>query len=216
MIVAPEVEAWLGKVAPAREGVLAEMEAYGRERGFPLVGPLVGRVLHLLAATAKAKRVFECGSGYGYSAMWFADAVGPDGEVFLTDGDPELTARSREYLGRAGLEGRCRFLTGEAVDWLAKTPGTFDIVFVDIDKKGYPASLETTLPKLRPGGLLITDNVLWSGKVADAKKRDAETAAIRKYVRALYARPDLETTILPLRDGVAVTRTVPGHFFSRP
>lgn len=210
MIVTTEVETYLHATAPESEGVLAEMEAFCHERTFPLVGPLVGRLLHLLAATAKAKRIFECGSGYGYSAYWFAQAVGSDGEVFLTDGDPDRTAKSREFLGRAGLEGRCRFLTGDALELLGKTPGTFDLIFVDIDKQSYPAALDACLPRLRPGGLFVADNVLWSGRVADAANIEESTVAIREFNRELSSRGDLEAVILPLRDGVAVARKTAG------
>jgi len=206
MIVTEEVGRYLSAVAPASEGVLAEMEAYGAERGFPLIGPLVGRMLGLLARSVKAERVFECGSGYGYSAWWFARAVGPKGEVFLTDTSEENLEKARDFLSRDGLEGRCRFLHGDAVERLRESYGTYDVILVDIDKEGYPDSLDVTVPKLRPGGLLITDNVLWSGRVADEEETDAATEAIREYTRRLYADEGLETVILPLRDGVAVSR----------
>jgi predicted O-methyltransferase YrrM len=206
MIVTEEVGRYLSEIAPESEGVLAEMEAYGAERGFPLIGPLVGRMLGLLARSVKAERVFECGSGYGYSAWWFAEAVGPKGEVFLTDLDEGNLATAREFLSRGGLDGRCRFLQGDAVGKLAESYGTYDVILVDIDKEGYPGSLEVTVPKLRSGGLLITDNVLWSGRVADEKEADESTEAIREYTRRLYANEELETIILPLRDGVAVAR----------
>jgi predicted O-methyltransferase YrrM len=209
MIVTPEVDEYLSALPPAAEGVLAEMESYGRERSFPLVGPVVGRLLRLLAQTAGAKRVFECGSGYGYSAMWFAEAVGRDGEVFLTDNSPENVEKSREFLGRAGYEGRCHFLRGDAIALLEDSYGTFDIVFVDIDKEGYPDSLAVTVPKLRPGGLLITDNVLWKGRVVEEAPDDESTRAIRAYNEKLYDHPDLETVIVPLRDGVSVSRKHP-------
>lgn len=206
MIVTEAVEAYLDRMTPARTGVLAEMEAHGKERGFPFIGPHVGRLLRLLAQSVGAKRVFECGSGYGYSAMWFAEAVGADGEVYLTDGDAANLESAREYLGRAGYADRCRFLLGDAVTHLDATPGPFDVVLVDIDKEGYPGSLEHTVGKLRPGGLLITDNVLWSGRVADDSECAADTEAIREYNRMLYSHPALDTVILPLRDGVAVAR----------
>jgi predicted O-methyltransferase YrrM len=206
MIVTEAVERYLSEIAPESEGVLSEMEAYGAERKFPLVGPLVGRMLGLLASSAGAERVFECGSGYGYSAWWFAEAVGPKGEVFLTDLSRENLDRAKDFLTRGGLAGRCRFLEGDAVKCLSESYGTYDVILVDIDKEGYPDSLSVTVPKLRPGGLLITDNVLWSGRVADESDRDEATEAIREYTRRLYAHPDLETVILPLRDGVAVSR----------
>ena len=206
MIVSESVEEYLAGIAPKSEGVLAEMEAYGRERKFPFIGPLVGRLLWMLARTSGARRVFECGSGYGYSAMWFADAMGSDGEIFLTDGSAENVERARDFLGRAGLADRCRFLEGEAVSLLRETDGPFDIVLVDIDKEGYPGSLDVTVGKLRSGGLLVTDNVLWSGRVAEVEPQSDATRAIQEYNRRIYAHPELDTMILPLRDGVAVCR----------
>ncbi|MEN8148745.1 MAG: O-methyltransferase [Planctomycetota bacterium] len=206
MIVDDSVARYLEEVAPASEGVLAEMEAYGAETEFPLIGPLVGRVLGLLARSIRAERVFECGSGFGYSAWWFAEAVGPKGEVFLTDLSQENLDRAKDFLARGGLDGRCRFLCGDAVEQLTASYGTYDAILVDIDKEGYPDSLAATVPKLRTGGLLITDNVLWGGRVADESETDDATEAIREYTRRLYANEDLSTVILPLRDGVAVSR----------
>jgi len=206
MIVPPEIEAYLAAAAPPGEALQKEMEDYGAQRSFPYVGPLVGRLLHLLASLTGARRIFECGSGYGYSAFWLARAAGPAAEVFLTDLNPGNLDRARTYLGRGGLAERCRFLLGDALERLAETEGTFDLIFVDIDKQDYPASLEVTVPRLKPGGLLITDNLLWEGKVARAGAQDATTERIREYTRRLYAHPDLETTLLPLRDGVGVAR----------
>lgn len=206
MIVNPDVEAYLHTLAPTRDGVLAEMEEYGAERGFPLIGPLVGPLLRMLAQSVGARRVFECGSGFGYSAVWFAEAVGPGGEVHLTDGSAENLEMARDFLGRAGLADRCRLHQGDAVTVLRATPGEFDVILVDIDKEGYPASLEVTVEKLRPGGLLVTDNVLWSGRVVEEEPDSATTRAIREYNRMLAAHPLLATVFLPLRDGVAVSR----------
>ena len=206
MIVMEKVEAYLEKLLPAAEGTRAKMEEHGRERGFPFIGPLVGPVLTLLARSIGARRVFECGSGFGYSALWFADAVGPKGEVTLTDWSAEDLALARGFLGEAGLAARCRFLEGDALDLLAAEKGPFDVILLDVDKEAYPASLALTVPRLRRGGLLVTDNLLWSGRVADGRARDAATRAVREYNRLLYAHPDLDTVILPLRDGVGVSR----------
>lgn len=205
-IVAGAVEDYLHEVTPGSDGVILEMEEYGRKRGFPYIGPLVGRTLRLLAKSVGAKRVFECGSGFGYSAAWLSEAVGSGGEIFLTDGDPENLKMAKEYLTQLGVVGRCRFLEGEAVGNLAETPGFFDLILVDIDKEGYPKSLSVTVPKLLPGGLLITDNVLWDGEVAQKDPERASTRAIQEYNRRLYAHPELETVILPLRDGISVSR----------
>jgi len=206
MIVDEKVERYLAEVAPESEGVLAEMEAYGAERKFPLIGPLVGRALGLLARSIRAERIFECGSGFGYSAWWFAEAVGPTGEVFLTDLSQDNLDRAQEFLSRGGLDGRCRFLCGDTIKKLKTSYGTYDVILVDIDKEGYPDSLSVTVPKLRTGGLLITDNVLWSGRVADESETQESTEAIREYTRRLYANEALETVSLPLRDGVSVSR----------
>jgi predicted O-methyltransferase YrrM len=206
VIVAGKVEAYLESLRPRAEGVRAKMEAYGRKRDFPFIGPLVGPVLSLLSRSIGARRVFECGSGFGYSALFFAEAVGEGGEVVLTDRSEENLAKAREFLEEAGLAGRCRFLAGDALALLATEPGLFDAILVDIDKAAYPASLAVTVPRLRPGGLLLTDNLLWSGHVADGRFRDAATLAIREYNRLLHAHPDLESVILPLRDGLGVSR----------
>jgi predicted O-methyltransferase YrrM len=206
VIVVEKVQDYLDHICPPSPDVLAQMERYGHDRGFPLIGPLVGRLLAVLARSISARRVFECGSGFGYSAHWFAEAVGPEGEVFLTDGSEENLDLARSYLGRAGLSDRCRFLPGDAMAGLKATEGPFDVILVDIDKEGYPASLATTVPKLRPGGLLITDNLLWSGRVAEPDPDLESTRAIQEYNLAITAHPALETVILPLRDGVGISR----------
>ena len=206
MIDFEQVNEYLARVQPPSEGVTAEMEAYGREIGFPFIGPLVGRLLAMLTRMIGARRVFECGSGYGYSALWFADAVGDQGEVWCTDTSTEHAAKAEEFLGRAGLWDRIRFRIGDANEILAETEGPFDVILVDIDKQDYPSTLERTVPKLRPGGLLITDNLLWDGDVLRETPNHEWTPAIREYTRLLVAHPALETVILPLRDGVGVSR----------
>lgn len=204
-IVHPDLARWLDAVAPAPDPVQGEMEAYAARERFPIVGPQVGRLLFVLARAAGARRVFEMGSGYGYSTLWFARAVGPGGEVVHTDGSPGRSALAREFLGRAGLLERVRFEVGEAREILAREAGPFDAVFCDIDKEGYPGVPALVVPRLRPGGLLIFDNVLWHGRVADEPGEDDETQAVQSLVRTLYAEPRLATALLPLRDGVSVS-----------
>jgi predicted O-methyltransferase YrrM len=160
----------------------------------------------MLTRMIGARRVFECGSGYGYSALWFAEAVGEHGEIWCTDTSPEHAAKAEEFLSRAGLWDRIRFRIGDANEILAETEGPFDVILVDIDKQDYPSTLERTVPKLRPGGLLITDNLLWDGDVLRETPNHEWTPAIREYTRLLFAHPALETVILPLRDGVGVSR----------
>ena len=191
---------------PARHAVIAEMEEQARTRDIPIVGPAVATLLSVLAQSIAARRVFELGSAIGYSTAFFAQAVGPEGRVFYTDGGEKNAAEARGYLQRLGLLDRVEMRVGEAVGLLKATPGEFDVVFIDIDKDGYPEALEAAAPRVRPGGYLLADNVLWSGKVVDASIGDAATLGIREFNRRLFARDDFSSVIVPLRDGVAIAR----------
>ncbi|MGH9415887.1 MAG: O-methyltransferase [Terriglobales bacterium] len=211
MITAPEVEQYLHRLLPARSAVLAAMEAEAGRRDIPIVGPVVARLLHQLAVLARAQRVFELGSAIGYSTLWWADAVGEGGEVFYTDSSAANAREAAGYFERAGLAGRIHILQGDALEQLAATPGSFDVIFCDLNKPQYPEALRLSLPRLRPGGLFVADNVLWRGEVCTpaGAAATAEARAIAELNRALYANPRLETVILPLRDGVAVARLLP-------
>jgi predicted O-methyltransferase YrrM len=208
-ITHPAVEDYIRELlARHDESVLLEMEAEGKERGFPIVGRMVGVVLEILARGIGARRVFELGSGYGYSAYWFARAAGPDGDVHLTDGDPDNDQKAMDYLRRAGLDKPIRFHVGDAVTSLNATEGLFDIVYCDIDKHGYPAAWRAARDRIRVGGLYICDNTLWSGRVtegfAEEDQRPEWTAAIDAMNRAVAADADYLASILPIRDGVLV------------
>lgn len=202
-ITAEPVEQYMYSLLPPRDTVLAEMEAQAAERDIPIVGPLVGRVLHQLALVHGAKTVFELGSAIGYSTIWWARAVGKDGKVIYTDGDRKKADEARGYFERADVAGQITIKVGDALEFLSEQKQTFDIIFCDIDKEDYPRALRLAIPRLRKGGLLVADNVLWSGKVAE-KKPDAETKAILEFNRLLYGSAEFFTTILPIRDGVAV------------
>jgi predicted O-methyltransferase YrrM len=140
-IVNEKVERYMeGLLEPRGEAVLEAMEAEGKERDFPIVGRTVGVTLEILARAVGARRVLEMGSGFGFSAYWFARAVGDGGEVYLTDGDPENERKARDYLSRAGLADRCEFHVGNALDIIDELPGEFDVIFCDIDKGGYPCA----------------------------------------------------------------------------
>jgi predicted O-methyltransferase YrrM len=196
---------YLDGLLPRRKPVVREMEQYAARHGVPIVGPACARMLYQLASMAGAKRVFEMGSAIGYSTLWLARAVGPQGCVYYTDSDPANARRAEDYLGRAGMLERVRILTGDALDVLKATPGTFDMIFNDVLKKDYPKVFKLAVPRLRPGGLFVTDNVLWSGRTArPAAKGDADTRAIQQFNRLIYRSPELFTTIVPLRDGLAV------------
>jgi len=198
------VEDYLYALLPARDEVLAEMEEEAARRDIPIVGPAVARVFYQLAKISGAKKVFEMGSAIGYSTIWWARAVGKDGRVTYTDSDKKNASQAQGYFERAGVASQVRSLTGDALELLSEQKETFDIIFCDIDKEDYPRALRVALPKLRKGGLFVTDNVLWSGKVAQKSATDARTKAILEFNRLIYQSPELFTTILPLRDGVAV------------
>jgi predicted O-methyltransferase YrrM len=205
-IVLPGLDQYIRDLLPPRDPVIAEMERQATERDIPIVGPAVATLLATLAQSVGARRVFEMGSAIGYSTAFFARAVGPEGRVFYTDGSPDNALEARGHLSRMGLLDRVTLLTGDAVSMLEATPGQFDVVFIDIDKDGYPAALEAAAPRVKPGGFLLADNVLWSGRVIDASVRDDATEGIRAFNRALFARPDFTSVIVPLRDGVAIAR----------
>lgn len=199
------VEQYLYRLLPPRDAVLREMERYAARRDIPIVGPAVGRLLALLVEISGAKRIFEMGSAIGYSTIWLARAAGRGSKVFYTDGDPENARRARGYFQRAGVARRIHILIGEAVKGLRQTPGTFDLIYIDIDKHQYPAAFRAALPRLLRGGLLVADNALWYGRVA-RPARDPYTRGIQQFNRLLYSSRQLFPVIVPLRDGVAICR----------
>lgn len=200
------VEDYMYSLLPARDEVLAQMESEAAKRNIPIVGPLVGRLLHQIASIAGARQVFEMGSAIGYSTIWWARAVGPQGKVVYTDGDTKNAIEARNYFERAGVCDRIIIHTGDALEILSEQNQEFDIVFCDIDKEEYPRALKLALPRVRKGGLFVADNVLYKGTVADPANNDARTKAIREFNRLLYGSKELEPVILPLRDGVSVAR----------
>jgi caffeoyl-CoA O-methyltransferase len=203
-ILAEPVEDYLYAMLPKRDEVLMQMEAEAAKRKIPIVGPAVGRVLHQLALMIGAKTVFEMGSAIGYSTIWWARAVGEGGLVFYTDGDRKNATEAKGYFERAGVASRINMTTGDALEILSEHKQEFDIIFNDVDKEDYPRVFKLAVPRLRKGGLFVTDNVLWSGKVAQNNPRENSTRAILEFNRLLYGSPHLFATILPIRDGVAV------------
>jgi caffeoyl-CoA O-methyltransferase len=198
------VDEYMLSILPPRDSVMQEMEAQAAKRDIPIVGPAVGRVLYQYARLINAKKVFELGSAIGYSTLWFARAVGEGGEVFYTDADPKNADEASGYFRRAGVAERIHIGVGDALEQLALRQREFDIIFNDVDKEYYPRVLDMAANHLRRGGLFITDNVLWSGQVADVNAKDKDTRAIQEFNQRLYAMKDFFTTILPLRDGLAV------------
>jgi caffeoyl-CoA O-methyltransferase len=186
--------------------VLLEMETKAREQHFPIVGRAVGRYLEMAARSIGARRVFEMGSGFGYSAYWFARAVGDDGEVICTDTDPDNARSAENHLRGAGVWGPVRYEVGDALERFAATEGEFDVVYCDVDKLGYPDCWRAAAERIRVGGLWLCDNVLWSGTVATGEDRDEATAgwqhAIGEHNRLVASDPRFVGSIVPIRDGV--------------
>ncbi len=208
--VNPAIEDYMRSlVGQTDHPVLAEMEAVAKENNFPIVGRLVGMFLETLAKTVNAKRIFEFGSGYGYSAYWFAKAVGTDGQVICTDGDAHNKEKAEQYLRSAGLSERVDFRTGLAQEIFTQTEGPFDICYNDVDKGDYPEVWQMAKDRVRPGGLYIADNVLWHGRVAVEKYVDIVpgwTEAILEHNRLIFKDPEFDAFINPTRDGVVVAR----------
>jgi predicted O-methyltransferase YrrM len=206
--VTPELDAYVRELIPPRDPVLAEMEAYAAEHDVPIVGPAVGTLLEVLARSIGAVRVFELGSAIGYSTAFFARAVGKGGQVFYTDGSEENAKRAKSYLEKMGMADRVTIKVGDAVTSLEATTGYYDVIFIDVDKDGYPAALQAAAPRVRRGGYLLADNVLWSGRVVDPSQRDKNTEGIRTFNKRLFSLEEFRSVIVPLRDGVAIARRV--------
>jgi predicted O-methyltransferase YrrM len=205
-ITSEPVESYLYSMLPPRDEVLTEMEDQAAKRNIPIVGPAVGRVLHQLALISGARNIFEMGSAIGYSTIWWARAIGDDGRVIYTDGDRKNADEARGYFERAKVTNRISIKVGDAIEFLSEQTQQFDIIFCDLDKEDYPRALRMALPRLPKGGLLVADNVLWSGKVAEKNPSEASTKSILEFNRLLYHSKELFTIILPIRDGLAVAR----------
>ncbi len=201
-----QIETYLDGLVPPRQPEMQSMEAYARQTGVPIVGPASGQFCYLIARLIGARRVFELGSGYGYSTAWFARAVTENGggSVDHVVWDEKLSRMAREHLSNLGFDSVVRFTVGEAVDALSRADGPFDLIFNDIDKHGYPDSLPVIAEKLRPGGVLIVDNLLWHGEVFDENNHSRDTDAVRKFTEIITTSPGWIASLVPIRDGLMV------------
>ncbi len=203
-VLEPKIEQYLSDLLPERNRVVREMEEYAEANNFPIVGPMVGRLCYQMVKSINAKRIFEMGSGFGYSTYWLAKGLPDDGKIIFTEYSPDNIKLAKDFLGRARVLDKVEIIQGDAIERLEKMDGEFDLIMNDIDKEYYPKSLEVILPRLRKGGILITDNLIWNGRVVEAEP-DAQTRSIMEYTKMIYDSPYLWTTIVPLRDGVGVS-----------
>jgi caffeoyl-CoA O-methyltransferase len=203
-VVFPYIERYLEVLETTRDAVLIEMEHQAKAQDFPIVGPLVGRMLCLLAKSIGARRILELGSGFGYSAYWFSRALREDGELVLTEGSTKNLAQAKEFFRRSGVRCRVRFEGGDAFEILDRLPGEFDIIFNDVDKEQYPTAFHRAVPRVRVGGYFLSDNMLWGGRVVEDAPHPT-TRGVLELTRLLFQAPNLYTMIVPVRDGVSVS-----------
>ena len=209
-IVHDAVEAYLDGLHVPNDAVIRDIEAEGRAQHLPLVPPASARLLHSLVIATGARRVLEIGTCIGYSAIWMARALPPDGMLITLEANPARAATARGNIERAGLTERISVIVGDATRYLHKVAGPFDLVFQDSDKQQYEVMLDRLVTVLRPSGVLATDNVLWNGEVVEGyvspPHRDvADTVALRRYNIRLASDPRLITTFLPVGDGIALS-----------
>jgi caffeoyl-CoA O-methyltransferase len=209
-IVDPSIEEYMKSLtAGDDEPVLLEMEHMAADKGFPIIGRLCGRYIEVLARAIGARRIFELGSGYGYSAYWFSRVVGRDGEIHLTDADARNRDQAMDFLTRAGLADPVTFYVGDALESFSKVDGEFDIVFCDIDKGGYPDAWRAARERIRVGGLFIIDNMLAGGIVTgQVDESNQHFASVREAIletnNMMFSDPDYRAVLNPTRDGVSV------------
>ncbi len=203
-LIHPRIDLYLDDLSGSSDPVLTAMEKEASRRGFPIVGPQVGRVLFQLTVISGARRILELGSGFGYSAIWFAHALGKQGELILTEYSAANLTQASSYLDQAGVSCKLDFHEGDAREIVKRLEGDFDLIFMDVDKSQYPRTFPEACPSLRQGGLFVTDNVLWSGRVLDPEP-DRDTRGVVEFTRMIYENPQFFSTILPIRDGVSVS-----------
>ncbi len=187
-----------------RDKVLLEMEAYAKKHDFPIIGPLVGQLLSQYAQLINAKRILELGSGYGYSAIYFSKTTSDDTEIICTDTSEKCKNMAISFFQRMSITN-VKFIVGDALEVLNQLQGEFDIIYNDIDKQDYPEAFKQAIPRLQKGGLLITDNALWYGRVLESTPKRESTKGILEYNRLAFSDSRVLSTINPIRDGICVS-----------
>ncbi|UCD94798.1 MAG: O-methyltransferase [Candidatus Zixiibacteriota bacterium] len=202
-ITHPELEKYILNAMPERDDVLKEMEELARQKGFPIIGPMCGTFLRQLALITGARNIFEMGSGFGYSAYWFAGGLKDAGKIICTDGSEKNKNRAMQYLKRGGFDGMVEFYVGYAQEIIKQFDGPFDIILNDVDKEQYPEVFDLAVSRLKKGGIFITDNVLWGGDILD-ENPDEQSRGILEFNRKLFSSGDILSSIIPIRDGLGM------------
>jgi caffeoyl-CoA O-methyltransferase len=205
-ILRPAQEDYLTSLLPRRDALLREMEERAAREDLPISDPEVGRLLALLARASGARRILEIGTAIGYGTLWLARGA-PAARVVTLDPDAGRLAAARDYLTRGGVIDRVELVEGAALDELPRLAGPFDLAYIDAVKTEYRRYLDLLLPRLRVGGLVVADNLLWKGQIAEptgTTPEDAETRALRAFNGYLMIHPQLEAVILPFGDGLGL------------
>jgi caffeoyl-CoA O-methyltransferase len=204
--IATQLGDYLDALVPPRPAEMQAMEAQAAKTGFPIIGATSGYLCYQIARMIRAQRIFEMGSGYGYSTAWFARAVKENGggSVHHVVWDEELSHEAHQHLAVLGYQDIVKYHVGEAVELLRQTQDKFDLIFNDIDKSAYPESLPVIAEKLRPGGVLIVDNMIWHERIFNPKDKSADTQGVRKFTRLITTDPSWIATLVPVRDGLIV------------
>ena len=203
-IVHPEIEKYLESLLPPRQSIFYELEEKAVKEDFSTVGPEVGTLIEILARSIFAKRILELGSGFGYSGLWFARALPPDGKIILTDFEEANHSMAIENFKKAGYKYLMEFRVGDALQIMKEIEGPFDIIFNDMDKEFYSRVIDPVHALLRVGGLFITGNTLFYGKVVQGEVEEA-TRVIREFNLKLRKHKGFQTIQLPMRDGLSIS-----------
>ena len=211
-IVYPELTEYLRSLLPEHTGLLRELEEYAKEPYVPIIQPEVAQLLKVLFSYIKPRRILEVGTAIGYSAIYFSGIMQEGGEIVTIERNPDMAVKAKENFERAGLTRRITLVQGDAIEVLDTLDGLFDTIFLDAAKGQYSKFLPKCLNLLEEGGILITDNILYRGIVASEelapRKHITIARNLRKYLYEITHSDRLETTILPIGDGVGISRKI--------
>ena len=211
-----DIDALLTATSVFHDQTLEQMETRASQEGFPTVGREVGSFLQWLVITADLTRIYECGSGFGYSAYWMATALPDDGEIVLTEVDEDELEDARSFLGAGAIKATVRYHHGDALEALADANGKFDLVLLDHENERYREGFEVAETRLTPGGVIVADNVMHSFEFGpadlaavledeDAEIHESSLAGIVEYVRFVRSRPDFSSVLLPIGEGLVLS-----------